>query len=140
MASGKSNNFSNKILDHIFGSTSYSQAATVYIGLWAASSLSATSTGSTAGEVSGGAYARVAVTNNTTNWTPTNSSSQQKQNGTAINFPTPTANWGTVGQVAILDAASAGNILYWGDLSSSQTINSGNTVSFAVNALTITEA
>src|SRR5690348_4995243 len=103
MASGKSTTESNKILDAQLGAVAYTAPATVYIGLWAAASLSAGSTGSTAGEVSGGAYARVAVTNNATNWPAASGGS--KSNGTAINFPTPTASWGTVGQVAICDAA-----------------------------------
>lgn len=140
MASGKSTTESNKVLDAQLGAVAYTAPATVYIGLWAAASLSAGSTGSTAGEVSttSTGYARVAVTNNTTNWPAAASGS--KSNANAINFPSPTASWGTVGQVAICDAAAAGNILYWGDLSSAQTINTGNTVSFAANALTVTEA
>lgn len=138
MASGKSTTQSNKILNAELNATSYTSPTTVWIGLWAASSLSAGSTGSTAGEASGGSYARASVTCNTTNFP--SASGGSISNGTAITFTTPTGTWGTVGQVAICDASTAGNILYWGDLSSPQTINSGNSVSFAIGALTVTEA
>ena len=139
MASGKSTTQSNKILNAELNATAYSSPVTVYIALWTAT-LSASSTGATAGEVSGGSYARVAVTCNTTNFP--SASGGSISNGTAINFPTPTAGWGTVTYVAILDSATlgAGNILYWGALTTSQTISSGNTVSFGIGALTVTEA
>ncbi len=127
-----------KIQDHILGATTFTPPATVYVGLWTAT-LDDTSTGATAGEVSGGSYARVAVTNNTTNWPAASGTTALKQNGVAINFPTPTAGWGTVTDWAILDSASgAGNILFYGKLTNAKTINIGDTVSFAVNALQIT--
>jgi hypothetical protein len=88
-------------------------------------------------EVTGGSYARVSVTNNTTNWP--NASSGSKSNGTAITFPTATANWGTVTAFGIFDASSAGNLLYWGTLSASKTVDNGDTASFASSAITITE-
>lgn len=44
----------------------------------------------------------------------------------------------TVTHFGIFDAASAGNLLAWAALTQSQTISTGNLVSFAVSALTIT--
>jgi len=137
MASGKSTTQSNKILDAELSATAYTSPTTVWVGLWTAT-LSAASTGATAGEVSGGSYARVSITCNTTNFP--SASGGSISNGTAINFATPTASWGTVTYVAILDAATGGNILYFGALTTSQTISSGNTVSFAASSLTVTEA
>ena len=56
----------NKILNYSFGSASYIQPATWYIGL-STTTLSATNTsGSTATEPSDAAYTRVAFTNNKT--------------------------------------------------------------------------
>jgi len=54
-------------------------------------------------------------------------------------FVTPTGSWGLVTHFGIFDAVTAGNLLYWNALTSSQTISSGNTVSFAAGALTVTE-
>ena len=123
------------ILDHILGGGDYARPATVYIGLWT-SALSDSSTGSSAGEVSGGAYARVSVTNNDTNWPA--AASGAKANGTAITFTQATAGWGTVTDFAILDASTAGNILGWGTLTASKTIADGDTASFAIGDLDVT--
>ena len=125
----------NEILDDIFGNAAYSVPATLYIGLWT-SALSDSSTGSTAGEVSGGAYARVSMTNNSTNWPA--ASSGAKANGTAITFPQATGSWGTVTYFCILDASTAGNILGWGALTVSKAIANGDTASFAIGDLDVT--
>lgn len=137
MAGTKSDFLENEILDHILSAATYTAPVTTYIGLWTAT-LSDTSTGSTAGEVSGGTYARVALTNNATNWPA--SSAGAKSNGIAIDFGTATANWGTVTHFAILDAATLGNILYWGDLTVSKVINSGDSAQFPVGDLDVSEA
>ncbi|MCK4529374.1 hypothetical protein KAW18_18575 [candidate division WOR-3 bacterium] len=130
-----SNYLELEVLDHILGGGDYSRPATVYIGLWTAA-LSDTSTGSSANEVSGGSYARKSVTNNSTNWPA--AAAGAKANGTAITFVTATGSWGTVTYFAVLDAATAGNILGWGALTQSKTIGSGDTASFAVGDLDVT--
>ena len=137
MAGSASNYLEDAILDHILGGGDFTRPGTVYIALWT-SALDDTSDGATSGEVSGGSYARVAVTNNATNFPA--ASSGAKSNGTTITFPTATAGWGTVTYVAILDSATlgAGNVLFWADLAASKTVNNGDTASFAVDALSFT--
>lgn len=125
----------NKVLDHVFGGGDYTRAATLYIALLTATPTDA-STGSTITEPSGGSYARVSVTNNATNFPAASGGS--KSNGTTITFTTASASWGTVTHVGILDASSAGNLLAWGALTASKTVDSGDTVSFASTALAIT--
>jgi hypothetical protein len=125
----------DEILDDIFGNAAYSVPATLYVGLWT-SALSDASTGSSAGEVSGGAYARVAVTNNDTNWPA--ASSGAKANGTAITFTQATASWGTVTYFGIIDAATTGNMLGWGALTQSKAIGDGDTAAFAIGDLDVT--
>lgn len=98
-------------------------------------------------EVTGGSYARVTVASSLANWAGTQSagstSASSGTNGTtsnnnAITFPAPTANWGVVTHIAIYDASSAGNLLFWGALSVSKTVNNGDAApSFAAAALTI---
>jgi hypothetical protein len=129
----KSDYLENKILDLILGNTAFSLAGPLYIGLYTAPPTDAG--GGT--EVSGGSYARVSVTQNTTNWP--NASGGSKSNGAAVTFPTATASWGTVSHFGIFDASTAGNLLRWGALSASKTIGSGDTASFAAGALTVTE-
>lgn len=129
----KSDYLEGKVLDHLLGRTTYTAPATVYVALY--TSAPTDSGGGT--EVSGGSYARVAVTNNATNWPA--ASSGTKSNGTAIVFPEATADWGTVVAFGLFDAANGGNLLYWGELSQNQAVNSGSTASFAIGALTIRE-
>lgn len=136
MAGTLSDYLEKKILDHVFGAVAYTAPATVYVGL-ATAAITDASTGSTVTEPSGNAYARVAVTNNATNFPAATGTTATKQNA-LITFPTPTGSWGTVTHFFIADASTAGNILAWGDLTASQTIASGNTVTFAANSITIT--
>lgn len=123
----------NDVLKARFGGSSPAQPATWYVAL-----CTTTPTDAAAGtEVTGGAYARVAVTNNTTNFpVPTVG---VISNGTVITFPTPTAAWGTVTSFELWDAATAGTRRYWGTLTTSRPINNGDSApSFAAGALTIT--
>jgi hypothetical protein len=116
--------------------------ANLYIGL-----LTTTPTDSTAGtEVTGNAYARVAVASSTTAWDNTQQASTTAassgvtgttRNQAIITFPTPTpAGWGTVTGVGIYDAAAAGNLLIYSALTVSKTINVGDSVTFPANSLT----
>jgi hypothetical protein len=96
----------------------------------------------TAQEPSGGAYARVAVTNNATNFPAATASADyyQKQNGTAITFPQASASWGTVAGFLLGDNATpgTGNVFAYGALNASQAISTNNQPSYAANQLTIT--
>ena len=142
----------NKLIDWFFraqaiGITGASAAAgtgpsTLYVGL-----LTAAPSDSAAGtEVSGGSYARVAVTSSLANWAGTQSEGSTTassgtggttSNNNAITFPAPTANWGVVTHFAVYDAASAGNLLFYAALTVSKTINNGDAApSFAAAALT----
>lgn len=140
---GMTNYEENRLLDHIFRGTAYAQEATHYIALFTSDP---TDTGSQAGEVSGGSYARVAVTRGDAQWKGTHGSSTGVSSGTngtilnaaAITFPAPTANWGTITHIGICDAASAGNMLYYSALQTSKTVNNGDDApSFAIDALSI---
>jgi hypothetical protein len=122
----------NKINDHVLGGSDYTRPGTVYFALYTAAPTEAG--GGT--ECSGGSYARVSVTNNSTNFP--SSVSGVKANGTAITFPTASANWGTVTAFGVFDASTGGNLLYFGTLSASRTVTSGDTARFAAGDFTIT--
>jgi len=127
-----SNFLENELLDHVFGNAAYTAPATLYVALF-------TATPSDAGggtEVSGGSYARVAVTNNATNFPA--ASAGVKSNGTAITFPMATASWGTVAAFGIFDAVTAGNLLAWGALSASRAVANLDIVYFPAGDLDIT--
>lgn len=121
-----------KVLDHVFGAAVYTAPATTYVALFTAAP--SDSGGGT--EVATGSYARVALTNNATNWPAASAGS--KSNGVAVTFPAASASWGVVTHFGIFDASTAGNLLGWGALTASKTIDSGDTASFAIGQLTIT--
>ena len=123
----------NELLDHVFGAAAYTAPATLHMALSTADPLDDAS-GLT--EPVGGAYARAAVTNNATEWPAAAGGS--KSNANPITFPTATALWGTVTHFAIMDAASGGNMLAHGSLTTPKTIDPGDTASFAASDITIT--
>lgn len=97
-------------------------------------------------EVTGGSYARVAVTSALANWAgtqaPASTTASSGTTGTTSNngtvtFPAPTANWGSITHFGIYDASTAGNLLIYGALTVAKTVNSGDAApSFAAAALT----
>jgi len=88
-------------------------------------------------EVTGGSYARVALTNNATNFPA--AATRQKRNGVAIDFGTATADWGTsMPGVALYDASSGGNFLAFAEFASAVTVLNGQPFQIVANALTIT--
>ena len=144
MAGSKSDWLENAVLDHILGRSSTAlstgQHASVYVSLWN-TTLNDAGTPSDTGECAGSTYARIAVTNSSANWT--NSTAGSKQNKTAVSFTTSAgADWGVIKAFAIESTAStsAANRLYFGDLDSDQTINSGNTVQFSTGSIVVTES
>jgi hypothetical protein len=128
--------FEKKVLDNIFRSASLGLDATnLWVGLFtAAPSDSATGT-----EVTGGSYARVAVNRTGTGWNAATGALALTDNTGVITFPVATANWGTVTHFGIFDAVTAGNLLYWADLTTTKVINNGDSSNFAAGALDITQ-
>lgn len=132
----------NKLVDHIFRGTAYSPAGPYYVGLMT----SACSDSAAGTEVSGGSYARVSVSKADASWKGTHGAATGASSGTngtisnaaAITFPAPTANWGSVSHWGIWDASTSGNMLVCASLTTSKTINNGDSApSFAIDALTI---
>lgn len=133
-----SNYLEEKILKHIFGLGTFTKPSSVYVGL-ATATISDTTTGSTVTEPSTGAYARVTVANNATNWpAAAGTSPTAKKNGVVITFPEATASWGTVTHFFIADDATTGNVLIYGQLSASKVIDAGDIPRFNAESLSIT--
>ena len=132
----------NKTIDALIRAQSIGAPATWYVALY-----TTCPTDSTAGtEVSGGSYARVAVTADLTQWAGTQSAGSTSassgtggttSNNATISFPTPSAGWGTVVCWGLTDASTSGNIWIYAALTVNKTINSGDSVSFAAGAATI---
>lgn len=124
----KSNYLENAILNHVLRNTALTSPATVYVALYTVAPTDAG--GGT--EVTGGSYARQAVTFAAP-------ASGVCTNSGAVTFPTASANWGTVVAMGVFDAVSAGNLLYYGNLTVSKILDTGDQISFANAALSVSE-
>ncbi|MEY4718485.1 MAG: hypothetical protein RL563_1103 [Pseudomonadota bacterium] len=128
------NYLENKLIDHIFQSTAYTGPSTLYIALFTAVT---DGEAGTVTEVSGGSYARVAVTANASNWSDATGNNGTTANVNPIAFPAATADWGTATHFGIYDASAAGNLLVYAALTASRTITNGSTASFGASTLTV---
>lgn len=118
-----------KVLELITGKTAFS-TPTTYVALFTA----APSDAGGGTECTGTNYARKSTAGS--DWG--SASGTSITNSAAITFATPGGSWGTATHFALFDASTSGNMLGWAALTTSQAIGSGNTVSFAIGALTIT--
>lgn len=133
MAGGKSDYLELELLDHVLGGADYVRPSPVFVGLF---TVTPSDTGGGT-EVAGGNYGRASVTNNATNFPA--AAAGLKSNGAAIPFAVPSGSWGTAVAWGLFDAATAGNLLYWGPITPNQAIVANATVSIPVGALDITE-
>lgn len=124
-----------EIIKHLFRTGTFSKPSAIYFALFTAAP--SDSGGGT--EVSGGSYARTAVSQADAQWDAPGAAGAT-QNVNDITFPTASASWGTVTHVGIFDASSGGNLLMWAALGESKTVGSGDTFKFAAGAVDITMA
>ena len=124
-----SNYLENALINAVLRSTTYTSPATVYVSLWTSDPTDAGS----GNEVSGGSYARTAVTFGS----PSNGVTS---NDADVSFPQATASWGTVGWIGLNDASTSGNLLFHTALDTSKTIDSGDIFKIATGSLTVTLA
>lgn len=136
-ASGKSNDWITKLENGVWNHSAVTFPSTLYFALWT-TTLDATKTGSSTGEAAYTSYARVAMTANSTNFS-TSSGGSSITNSVAVTWPANTGGAETETYVAVLDASTAGNILYWGSITST-TINNGDTPQINSSGLTASEA
>lgn len=138
-----SNYVENNLADWLFRDQTFTPPDPIYVGL----STSACSDSSFGTEVTGGDYARVSVASSLANWSGTQSAGStsassgtggQISNNNPIEFPTPSAGWGTVTHWFLADASTSGNLLICAALTASKVINSGDEVSFPAGALSVT--
>lgn len=91
-------------------------------------------------EVSGGWYARQNV-GLASAWTApaddVGTGGKKSSNQNAITYPAVTGAGLTVTHIGVFDAASGGNMLYHSPLAASKTLNVGDVLQFAANAITI---
>jgi hypothetical protein len=128
---GFSDYLEDKVLDHVFGGNAYTAPTTLYVALY---TVAPTDTGGGT-EVTGGSYARQTGAFTVSGTNPTTAA-----NSSAIEYPTATANYGTVVAVGIFDALSSGNLLAYANLTTSKVVSTGDVFRFNAGDLDITLA
>lgn len=131
IAGAVSNYLADAWLNHTLRNTAYTKPTTVACALYTTMPDAADSGGV---EVTGGSYARQTIFD-TTDWD--NHADGSTENTNIETFPVATANWGTVLGIGLRDAAVAGNLLFFGTLGASKTVNSGDTFRFSAGALDV---
>ena len=131
LSGGLSDYLCNKLIDFILRGQSYTFPATVYLGLC----LTAPNNAGAGTEPAVGAYARVSWASSLAAMAGTQSAGStavssgtggQTSNNAALVFPVPTADWGSVVGDKVMDAASAGNMLFYSTFPA-KTVNLGAT-------------
>jgi len=124
-----SNYLENALINVTLRATSYTAPTTVYVALYTTDPTDA----DVGTEVTGGSYARTAVTFAApSNGVTTNSAD--------VTFPTCTLAWGTVTHIGIRDALTSGNLLYHTPLDASKTIDLGDIFKITTGNLSVTLA
>lgn len=151
--SAASNYLENEVLDHVLGegARDYTPSTTLHIALFSGTAsdvlaaLEAGTNAATAGnwgyyEINTGSYARTAV-----NFAAASGGSATTSGD--VTFPAATANYNntatsgsTVTCIAVVDASSAGNVLFYGQLDNSKEILNGDTFQVSTGNLTISLA
>lgn len=128
MSNAASDYLENKVLDHVLGNTTFTQPANLYLGLFTADT--GLESNSPSAEVSGGSYARKSVSFGA-------ASSGSAATDATVTFDAASGNWGTITHVAVMDALTSGNVLFWGAVTTSKTIETGDTFQVSSGNLTI---
>ena len=127
-------NFSNYLEEQLLGHTllgsSFTAPATIYLSL----ATSIASDGDSYTEVTTNlGYARVLLNGNLSSIT------SQNDNSSDLTFAAATTPWGTVAHFAIFDdpTIGSGNMLYWGDLTSTRNVQTDDVLEFQAGNLSV---
>ncbi len=115
----------NKLLDHLTGRLAYTKPTSVFMALFTVPPGEA----GAGTEATGAGYARKAVT-----WGA--AAAGVIANSAAVSFTPTGGNYGTISGIAVFDAVTGGNMLFYKDIADFATY-ADVTVQFAIGALTV---
>jgi hypothetical protein len=118
-----------KLLDHSLGTTAFTAPTNVYLSLHTGSPGDDDS-GANEVSTSGTAYGRQTLSFAA-------ASGGSAATDATVTFSAATANWGTISHIGVYDASTAGNLLYHGAVTTSKTIETGDTFQVSSGNLTI---
>lgn len=127
-----SNYVIQQLLLHTVGKSTYG-LPTTYVALYTTTPSAVATDGV---EVTGGSYARIATPPSSWN-NPVVGSTVTISNAVDLVFPTASAAWGTVNGAGILDASTAGNLLWFGPLTTAKVVNNGDTFKLLAGSITL---
>lgn len=123
--SGASDYLAIKLLDHSLGTTAYTMPENVYLAAYYGDPYDSGS------EMSGGAYARQAVTFSAA---ATTASGAIASNAAQVLFPVATDNWSTVDNLAAYDAETEGHLIWGGPMTEAKVIGTGDQLKVVTGA------
>jgi hypothetical protein len=124
-----SNYLENALINAVLRNIPYTSPSAVYLALYTSDPTDA----NTGTEVTGGSYQRQQITFGAPN-------DGTVSNSNEILFPVATANWGTVTHIGILDAATGGNLLFYGAVTTPKTISTNDQLKINAGDISITLA
>lgn len=124
----------NELLDHVLDNAAYTSPTTVYLALFTADTGLETNSPSAECQTPGAnGYSRVALSFAA-------AAGGSSATDTAATVGPATANWGTISHIAVMDATTGGNVLFYGAVTTSKTIETGDTFQISSGNLTVTLA
>jgi hypothetical protein len=140
--SASSNYLERKILDHVLKNTAYTQPSNLYVALFTNTSTNALTNleaGTLTDETStsGTGYQRQSVSFGAASTGSDSYQTTTSSTSAAVTFPTATASYGLVSHIAIMDASTGGNVLFYGALAASKQIDTGDQFTITTGNLTV---
>ena len=93
-----------------------------------------------AGSATGALYSRVSIASGAGSWTRGTGNAGTITNASAFTITSSATATASATHVAVWDASTAGNLLFFGQLTTAKTVASGDEVKFNASALTLTVA
>ena len=124
---GMTDHLETQLLGAVLNGTAYTSPTALYVWLFTSDP---TETGSEGTEVSDTAYVRQQVT-----FDPVTDGTASNTN--LIEFATAVSDYGTITHIAILDAVTGGNMLFYQELETSLIVGEGVGIRIAMGDLTI---
>ena len=122
-----------KVMDHVFGKAAFGARSNLFVALFTV----APSDAGGGTEATGGGYARVSTA--PAGWSAATGTDATVTNTAVISFPTATTGGYSAGAnlvgFALYDAATAGNLMFYGPLGIAKGVAEGDTPEFAASSL-----
>jgi hypothetical protein len=125
----------NELLDHVLDNAAYTSPTNVYLALFTADTGLETNSPSAEAQTPGvDGYSRVTLS------FAAAAGGSSATDAAATVGPCTNSNWGTITHIAVMDAATGGNVLFYGAVTTSKTIEVGDTFQISSGNLTVTLA